>query len=55
MYGIVGIKGAHRIDLVYMGYRLKVLTSKAEPQIEGILGIWKTVVYGRTKGLKILK
>jgi hypothetical protein len=41
MCGIVGIKGALRIDSqkkgVKMGLRITVLTSKAEPQIEGIL------------------
>jgi hypothetical protein len=38
------------------GFTKKVLTSKAEPQIDGIvLEIWKRVIDERTKGLKILK
>ncbi len=45
-------------ELIYQrnginGLKIKVLTSKAEPQIEGILGNLEGVE--RTKGLKILK
>jgi hypothetical protein len=35
------------------GLRIKVLTSKAEPQMDGIMEIW--MIDERTKGLKILK
>ncbi len=45
-----------RTSLTKNGLRIKVLTSKAEPQIDGILAL-EILEEGeeRTKGLKILK
>jgi hypothetical protein len=38
-----------------MGLKLKVLTSKAEPQMFAITKKFRRKVEGKTKGLKILK
>ncbi len=54
-YGFKGALEANFTKNDVNGLRIKVLTSKADPQMDGILENLEEGVDDRTKGLKILK